>query len=271
MTGVNSVNTNSIVGAGSAGPGFDGTQAIRRAVAILKVIASGRYPGVTLDDVANTMQLSRSTTHRILKALVSEGLVVQDDSKRRYTIGQLTYELSLSVVHDFEFAAQWSGLVDSVARRTMHTSYLLARSGIEAVCIQKVESRAALRMIPVDVGQRRPLGVGAGALALLSGFEPREIQTIVRNLTPLLSAFPNVTPERIVRDAMETRERGYSVSKGMVIAESIGIGVLLPDAKGAHLAVSIAAPLAVVADGDIKGLAAIMHSEILAITAKSGA
>jgi DNA-binding IclR family transcriptional regulator len=266
MTG--SVNTNADVAAAGTGSGFDGTQAIRRAVAILKVIASSRYPGVTLDHVSNTMQLSRSTTHRILKCLVGEGLVDQDDSKRRYTIGRLTYELSLSVVHDFEFAAQWSGLVDRIARQTMHTSYLLARSGMEAVCINKVESRAALRMIPVEVGQRRPLGVGAGALALLSGFEPAEIQNIVRKITPLLGSFPNMTPELIVRDAMEARERGYSISKGRVIAESIGIGLLLPDSKGPHLAVSIAAPLSAVGDNDIGKLAAIMHAELAATIEK---
>jgi DNA-binding IclR family transcriptional regulator len=268
MTELDSVNPDSEVAMAGPVAGLDGTQAIRRAVAILKVIASGRYPGVTLDQVANTMQLSRSTTHRIIKALVGEGLVAQDDTKRRYTIGKLTYELSLSVVHDFEFAAQWSGLVDSIARRTMHTSYLLARSGMEAVCIQKVESRAALRMIPVDVGQRRPLGVGAGAIALLSGFEPVEIEKIGRNIAPLLGIFPNVTPDSIIRDAMEARERGYSISKGRVIAESIGIGVLLPDAKGPHLAVSIAAPLMAVSDSDVKKIASAMHAELSTIVEK---
>jgi DNA-binding IclR family transcriptional regulator len=268
MTELVSPQKNTAGAAASAGSGFDGTQAIRRAVAILKVIASSRYPGVTLEHVSNTMQLSRSTTHRILKCLVGEGLVDQDDTKRRYTIGRLTYELSLSVVHDFEFAAQWSGLVDSIARKTMHTSYLIARSGIEAVCLQKVESRAALRMIPVDVGQRRPLGVGAGALAILSGFEPAEIQTIVGNITPLLNSFPNLSPEQIFRDAMETRERGYSISKGRVIAESIGIGVLLPDANSPHLAVSIAAPMSVVRDDEIGHIAALMRAELAAFIDK---
>lgn len=269
MTGLEETVAQALIAAPGPGSGFDGTQAIRRAVAILKVIASSRYPGVTLDQVSNTMQLSRSTTHRILKCLVGEGLVNQDDSKRRYTIGRLTYELSLSVVHDCEFAAEWSGLVDKIARQTMQTCYLLARSGMEAVCIQKVESRAALRMIPVEVGQRRPLGVGAGALAILSGFEPAEIQRIVHNITPLLKGFPHLTPELILRDAMEARERGYSVSKGRAIAESIGIGVLLPDAKGPRLAISIAAPLSAVADDDIPKLAAVMQAG-LAATRQTG-
>jgi DNA-binding IclR family transcriptional regulator len=264
MSRVETAGVKGLLTSAGSGSGFDGTQAIRRAVAILKVIASSRYPGVTLDDVSSAMQLSRSTTHRILKCLAAEGLVDQDDSKRRYTIGRLTYDLSLSVVHDFEFAAQWSGLVDRIAQRTMHTSYLLARSGIEAVCIQKVESRAALRMIPVDVGQRRPLGVGAGALAILAGFEPAEIQSIVNNIKPLLRGFPKLTAERIFRDAIETRERGYSISKGRVIAESVGIGMLLPDAKGPHLAVSIAAPRSAVSDQDIKEIASIMQAELTA-------
>jgi Mn-dependent DtxR family transcriptional regulator len=60
--------------------GLDGTQTIRRSVAILKIIASNRWPGVTLSHIAKTMELSRSTTHRILKCLLAEGLIERDPS-----------------------------------------------------------------------------------------------------------------------------------------------------------------------------------------------
>src|SRR5581483_4037183 len=85
--------------------------------------------------------LSRSTTHRILTCLTDEGLL-EADQKRRYSIGPLTYELSLCGLGDYHSTARYSELVSVVARRTGHTAYLLARSGGDAVCLQRAEGTA---------------------------------------------------------------------------------------------------------------------------------
>lgn len=242
-------------------PKLDGTQAIRRAVAILKIIAAGGYPGVTLSQVSGTLQATRSTTHRILKCLVAEGLVNQDPNEHRYTIGHLTYELSLSVVRDFHVATQWHRLVETVARLTNHTTYLLARSGMDAVCILKADGRAMLRVIPVEVGQRRPLGVGAGAIALLSTFEAPDIERIVKALEPAIRQFPHLSPETVIRDAMEAKTRGYSISRGRVFTDVVGLGFLLPDERG-QLTISIAAPGSVVDDKRLTELATTIRAAI---------
>lgn len=243
---------------------LDGTQAIRRAVAMLKIIASGRHPGVTMSHVSEAMDLSRSTTHRILKCLQQEGLIEQDAAEHGYTIGRLTYELSLSVVRDYHTASTWSHLVESVARRTNHTTYLLARSGSDAVCIQKADGRAMLRVIPVDVGQRRPLGVGAGAMALLSSFERAEIERIVRSIGPPLRQFPNLTSATVIKDALAAKELGYAVSRGRVFDQVVGLGFLLPKQSETQLAISIAAPASSVDEPGLAKLASVIKAEIAA-------
>jgi DNA-binding IclR family transcriptional regulator len=242
--------------------GLDGTQAIRRAVTILKIIASGRDPGVTLAHVSKTIQLSRSTTHRILKCLVAERLIEQEPQEHRYTIGRLAYELGLSVVRDFHVTTEWTHFVDTVARLTNHTAYLLARSGTDAVCIQKADGRGLLRVVPVDVGQRRPLGVGAGAIALLSTFGPAEIERIVQSITPSLHQFPNLTPERVISDALEAKKRGFSISRGRVFNEVVGLGFMLPTTAESHLAVSIAAPASAVSEERLEQLAKAIRAAI---------
>lgn len=242
--------------------GLDGTQAIRRAVAMLKIIASGTFPGVTLSEVAETMRLSRSTAHRILRCLVNEGLVEQDAAHNYYTIGRLAFELSLASTRDFHGASGWSRVVESVARRTNHTTYLLARTGVDAVVIQKAEGRASLRVVPVDVGQRRALGVGAGALALLSSFEPPEIERIIQAVTPSLGPFPNLNPTVLLQDALAARARGYAISRGRVFNEVVGLGVALPAPNVGQLAISLAMPASVVDDNALIELARIIKHEI---------
>jgi DNA-binding IclR family transcriptional regulator len=270
MTKQNIADAENTPAANAVAPGVDGAQALRRAVAILKVVASGRYPGVTLEHVTKTMQLSRSTTHRILKCLVEEGLVDQDRGQRRYMIGRLTYELSLSVTRDFHVAAGWNRLVEEVARQTGQTTYLMARSATDAVCIQKVDGRGMLRVIPVEVGQRRPLGVGAGALALLSGVDPGDIEPILRTIKQSLWQFPRVAAETLLKDLQDARNRGFAISRGRVFEQVVGLGFLLPSRGEVPLALSIAAPASTLDERELQRLADLIRTAIVAAAAQHG-
>jgi DNA-binding IclR family transcriptional regulator len=244
--------------------GLDGTQAIRRAVSMLKIIASAGYPGITMGQISKAMALSRSTTHRILKCLISEGMVEQAADEFRYLVGPLTYELSLSVVRDFHMASNWNHVADAVARLADHTTYVLARSGTDAVCVHKVDGRGRFRVIPVELGQRRPLGVGAGAMALLATFEVAEIERIVGLIAPSLAAFKNLTARTVIQDAVEARERGYAISRGRVFDEVIGLGFALPQSGPSALALSIAAPASTITESQLPAVAALIKAEIAA-------
>lgn len=231
---------------------------------MLKIIATAGNAGMSMTEISRAMALTRSTTHRILKCLIAEGMVETHADEFRYLIGPLTYELGLGVVRDFHAASGWIRVAEAVALRTEHTTYVLARSGTDAVCIHKAEGRARCRAVPVEVGQRRPLGVGAGAVALLSTFEPAEIERIVGLITPSLLAFKNLTAQTLVQDAMEARTRGYAISRGRVFDEVIGLGFPLPPTRPATLALSIAAPTSMIAETELTSVAAEIRAEIAA-------
>src|SRR5260221_9817039 len=56
----------------------DGTQTIRRCVAILNLLAANNRLGMRLVDVYRALDLSRPTVHRMLQGLDAESLVRQD-------------------------------------------------------------------------------------------------------------------------------------------------------------------------------------------------
>lgn len=220
----------------------DGTQAIRRAAAILRRIGQADSRGVSLAALVEALRLPRSTTHRILKCLVEEGLVSHETDRRRYVVGPLTYELGLAVTTDALEVAQWRNAVDRVAQRTGVTAYLMRRSGMEATCILKTDGSAAIRVIPVDVGQRRFLGVGAGSTALLAALDPQTSDRIIRAIGPSLRDYPGLNETVIQRIVDEARATGFAVSRSNVVKDVIGIGMAAPRQEGApHLALSIAA------------------------------
>ena len=249
------------------GGNLDGTQAIRRAVQVLRIVASYRRPGASLANIAEAMQLSRSTAHRILKCLVQEELLAVDDLNHRFTIGRLAYELSLSDLNDHHSAAFWGAVLPIVARKTGHTTYLMARTGGESVCLQRADGHAVVRVSPVEIGQRRPLGVGGGGIALLAAFDEDEIRHFVDSIGTALNPFTEITPDRLFEDAMSAKKRGYAISKGRVFPEVLGIAVTIPGSRRPRLAISVTAPVGAVTEGGIEDVVEIMRQEIAVMLA----
>lgn len=64
-----------------------GAQAIRRALAVLRILAAGREDGVPLAEVIRATGLTRPTVHRIVHVLIEEGIVERHERTGRYAIG----------------------------------------------------------------------------------------------------------------------------------------------------------------------------------------
>ena len=248
----------------------DGTQAIRRAAAILQRIAhvSGDAPA-NLRHIAEAVDLPRSTAHRILKCLTETGLAAYDPKSRRYEIGMLSYELGLAVTDRVLQLAPWAAAVDRVAQRANVTSYLMRRSGMEAVCVHKAEGRTVMRVIQVEVGQRRYLGVGAGATALLAGLPDEVVERILTAIAPELEAFEALSIETIRAAVEETRSSGFSESRGRAYRSIYGLGIgVTAHAEAPDIAISIAAHAPEVEDCRIAEWKAIICEEIEATQAR---
>lgn len=216
---------------GAGDPPPDGARAIRRALDIARHVAQLQRSGATLIRVSRATGLSRSTTFRILRSLTDGRLLHFRQSDRTYHIGPLAFELGLAGGLYADLREEWRGVVDAIAARTGLTSYLMAQSGDEAVCLLCSQGRAAIRAMPVDVGQRVPLGIGAGGLVILAALDDEEVRRIALLHEQTYTAFPARSLDIAMIEARvrETRARGFSVSQGTVASGVSGIGVLVPD------------------------------------------
>ena len=232
----------------------DGTQAIRRAAAMLRHIARNPTRGVTVRDISELMNLSRSTVHRILKCLVDENLVHQSADAKYYTIGDLTAELGMAVPGHALAITRFRPVLEAVAKETGATTYLMGRSGNEAVCLDLIEATSIIRVIPVAVGQRRPLGVGAGSTAILATLGEDERQATIDLIEPYLPRFTRMSGEKL-RDVVDaTRKSGFAESWGHVVDGVYGLGMAVRQGEGpAAFAISIAVHQTLATDPAIAG------------------
>jgi DNA-binding IclR family transcriptional regulator len=245
----------------------DGAQAIRRALLIVRTVAQLQRSGATLSRVTGATGLNRSTVHRLLRALTDERLLRFREGDRSYHLGPLAFELGLAAAssHD-DVRDGWRRVIDDVARRTRLTSYLMARSDDEAVCLLCTQGTTAVRAMPVEVGQRVPLGVGAGSLVMLAALDDDEIRRIeaARHQAPRPPSSATVAAPLFERIAA-TRRRGFSISRGTVAAGVSGVGVLIADpARRGQMAVTVSAVTDDINEREAATLAAIIRDSVRA-------
>jgi DNA-binding IclR family transcriptional regulator len=242
-----------------------GTQTIRRACEVVRVVAQLQRTGANLTRVARATGLKTSTAYRILRALTQEQMLRYDRAKRAYALGPLAFELGLAVAPEAQVPPVWRDVVDRIARETRLTTYLVARSINDGVFLACVEGSTALRAVPMQVGQRLPLGVGASSLAILATLGDAEVERITAAHKTRLNVFPTGKPrmDRIRRWVERTREQGYAVSEGTVVPGVTGVGVaILPHEAPTELAISVSAVTSTLRPGEVAEIAALLARAI---------
>ena len=205
---------------------------LKRGVALLKLLATAGARGLALTEIAAKAGVPHPSVHRVLHQLVLERLVDHHAETRRYRLGPLAFELGLagSTMHDIRDLCDPA--MDALARSTEDTVYLVMRSGFDAVCVHRREGPFPIRTLVLEVGSRRPLGVGAGGLAILSAMGDDERDTIIDRVAPALSAFGKLTPESLEASCAQARESGAALIQDRVSLGVSAIGVPFRDAMG---------------------------------------
>lgn len=172
-------------------PARKGTQSIERAALVLREIATRGVAGGGLWDLADRCELDRGTTHRILGALVRERLIEQRASDRRYFLGPLVFELSVTQTWFARYEATARTTLRHIARDLPNSVVLIyMRSEDDAVCLAREgASSYTSEGTGIRIGQRLPLLSLAGGAAILGALPREEAAGIVdrnaKRLAPL--------------------------------------------------------------------------------------
>lgn len=160
--------------------GAGGTQAIERALLLLRVLASAGRRGMRVADIATASALPQATVSRILASLLREGVVEREPRTRKLFVGHLIHELALVARARYMLSEAARQPMQWLAEQSEDTVYLSEPSGTEAVCTAREEGHYPIKALPLHVGIRRPLGVGSGGLAMLAAMAPVRAREILR-------------------------------------------------------------------------------------------
>lgn len=194
-----------------------GTQSIERTILLLKELATYGAKGARVSQIADALKLEYPTVHRMIRCLVAQRMVEREPATMRYSLGPLVYELGLSVPAKLNLRELCDPITTRIAEVTGDTVFLNVRSGLDVLCIDRKEGNYPIKTLIFEVGNRRPLGVGAGGLALLMPLDDQELEAVVQANAARLQAFGSIKAKSVLAMVKRSRDRGYVVTEDIVV------------------------------------------------------
>lgn len=227
-----------------------GVGAVSRLFAVLRALGECPDGSERVTQLAQQVGLSQPTTHRLLRSLMEEGMVEQDVRSKRYRLSLEFFALAAR-------AGQSGNLRDVVRPSLLRLSaslgdslFLLARSGFDAVCLDRSEGPYPIRTFTGDIGGRVALGVGQGSLAILAFLPEEERETVIHYNLPRLRDF-HLYDEVMLRSEIDTvRRSGYAARNTGVLEGMAGLAVPILDRDGRAVAALSVATISDRLNGD---------------------
>jgi DNA-binding IclR family transcriptional regulator len=158
-------------------------------------------------------------------------------------------------------------MMKRVSARTEEDVYLMRKAGADGICIARLEGLYPIRSMVLQVGTRRPLGIGATSCAILAQMPEAEASALIEVNAPSYARYGQ-SKAQIEAVVAAARTQGYAFFSGPVIPESRTLAVALPQLDGivAPMSISIVAFDSRLAEPRRSEVAEILRSEAATLT-----
>lgn len=212
-------------------PAEGGTQCIHRSLGVMRLLASGSPQGLKLVEIADALELSRPTAHRILKALEQEDMVERVAGSRRYTMGSEVAWLGLSANCRYPIVSAAAPVLDTLAESITDSILLSVRSRNDSVYADRRLGSYPVQATRLSIGMRRPLGISVAGRVILSYMPEVQAQNVVEENRSRYQPY-RCRGESILEEARRGRMQGFLCTKSVTSPSKLVLAVPVLDAVG---------------------------------------
>lgn len=210
---------------------------LKKIVSILELLSRERSLGTI--EIANKLDLPKSTVNRILKELMWYGLLEQNEETKKYGLGWKLIQLASKYYkgqNNNYYIPLIKTFMQELVEETKDTIYLCVMKQNRVICISKVDGKSNLRFF-AEVGKEFPLNCSAPAKVLLS-HQPNDIQMdIVDNMEYVRFTDDSIIEKEIFIEELDrTKRNGYGVCDNEIEIGSSAVAVPIFDEYGSIIA-----------------------------------
>ena len=215
-------------------------QSVSRTLTLLKLLARNHEHGLDLPDLTQATGLNRSTIFRLLTCLVQTGYAQRDEESGQYRLHINAMQLGLTAMVRPPIVDRCRSLMQTVARATEDTVFLIVRNGDFAHCLHLEQGPYPVRVLTSLVGSFRLLGLGTGGQALLATLSGPELKELFRRHEGQYTR--NGFDEARLRNMFrKTRRDGYATGTNLLVQGATAVAVPFEVTPGHYASLSVAA------------------------------
>lgn len=199
---------------------------------------------VALRDLAEHLELPKSSVHRLLAILKDAGYVAQDPLTERYELGTQAFRLGATALRSHSLAQVAHPFLRALVEKTGESVHLATRDQDRTLIVDRLESDLQIIRAVSPVGARTPLHATGAGKALLAWLSEDERGALIARL-PLERRTPRTItePAALERELAATRARGYAIDDEESLLGVRCVAVPIRDVRGRPVAsISITAP-----------------------------
>lgn len=198
------------------------TGSIARAARIIDVLAAA-VDGLALNQIVERSDFSKTTAFRVLANLQEVGFVFQDPESRLYLMGYKLAHIS-QIAGRSNIAGMAQRSMARLAALSEDTVFLSIPEGTAAICVARATGSYPIRTLTLNIGDRRPMGVGAGALALFCAMSDEKRRTILAANQGWMAEF-GIGSADIKAGYDAYKSSGYAANIGRIVAGTSAISL----------------------------------------------
>jgi DNA-binding IclR family transcriptional regulator len=248
---------------------YAGTQAVTRALSILNAFTDD-HPDWGLTELANSLELNRTTTYRLLTALESFDLVVREPDTERYILGSGLIVLAGRALRVNPVRSASKPELERLATETGETATLEVLSGHEMLVIDEIFGSRLMKSI-LSVGTHWPAFATSTGHAVMANLPAAELDTILQAPMPQLTTETITSPQVLRQKLAQVQEDGYAVVADALELGFTAIGAAIRNYDGYPIAaISLDGPTARLTGARLLEIGALVRDAALRISKQFG-
>ncbi|MEL3961111.1 IclR family transcriptional regulator [Lysinibacillus endophyticus] len=186
-------------------------QSVKNALRILKLFTP-KTPLLSVTEIATIINLPKSTVHRILKELVAEGFLIQDEQNSKYKLGFSILALGGVVQSHKELYLDAEPLLKEFANHFNLPVHICVMEQLHVVYLMR-ELGEIPRKLVTKIGRRNDLHCTAEGLAILAFKSKKMIDHVLSQ--PLTKYTPHTLTdvEALNEEMVKIRRKKIAIAK----------------------------------------------------------
>lgn len=185
-------------------------KSVSRALDIITLV-SLKKSGLGVTEIANQIDINKSSVYRILSTLVQYGYIEQDEETSRYKLGYKFLEISSKLLESIDLRLEAKPFLQELENDTNEVIHLVVYDQGEVVYIEKLEGNQTLRMHS-KVGKRAPMHCTAVGKVILANLPTSDVLDILeRKGMPRHTENTITNKDDFINELLQVKQNGYAL------------------------------------------------------------